>query len=104
MLVLQISSVLLGLGAVAQQSGFNTCGTDACRGTDFVGGRGLLQVNTVYKDGGETTLSTTWASPYYMMNCPGTQAITTQRMTEADYDSITASITALYDSLPSIFC
>ncbi|CAK9108432.1 Putative ascorbate peroxidase (HvAPX1) [Durusdinium trenchii] len=65
------------------------------------GSRGLLQIEKTMGNQKETTTSTTWASPYYMMTCPGTQAMTTQSMTEADYDNITAEIQALYNSLPS---
>ena len=79
----------------------DSCDAGACQGN--VSSRGLLQVDKTlqHRDSIGTTVSTTWASPYYMMSCPGTPALTTQRMTGAQYDDITAAVTALYDSLPS---
>ena len=52
-------------------------------------GHGLLQVKKGMGRSGTTT--TTWASPYFMVSCPGTQAVTTQSMTAAEYESIAAA-------------
>lgn len=90
-------------GSVRHGSGLDTCSTDTCP-LGPVGSQSLLQVDlamSLQKEAVGTTTSTTWASPYYMMTCPGTQALTTRRMTEATYDEITAEVIGLYDSLPS---
>lgn len=78
------------------ESTFDCSGT-ACSSS----GHGLLQVDKAMGQQQVTTTTTTWASPYYMMRCAGTQAMTTQHMTEADYDSITLKVQGLYQSLPS---
>ena len=90
-------------GPVRHGSGLDTCSTDTCP-LGPVGSQSLLQVDlamSLQKEAVGTTASTTWASPYYVMTCPGTQALTTRRMTEATYDEITAEVIGLYDSLPS---
>eukprot|EP00931_Biecheleriopsis_adriatica_P066330 TRINITY_DN40718_c0_g1_i1.p1 TRINITY_DN40718_c0_g1~~TRINITY_DN40718_c0_g1_i1.p1 ORF type:complete len:500 (-),score=107.40 TRINITY_DN40718_c0_g1_i1:35-1534(-) len=52
-------------------------------------------------DCGTTTTQTTtsWQSPYFMVRCSGTQALTTESMTEEDYDDVVASVQELYNSL-----
>ncbi|CAJ1335279.1 unnamed protein product [Effrenium voratum] len=76
------------------ESSLDACGTAACPSS----GHGLLQVE---KAKGRQGTTTTWASPYFMVSCPGTQVMTTQSMTEAEYDSIVAEVQGLYNSLPS---
>ena len=94
---------LVYLGMLARSGSCeDVCGAEACPGS--VSGRSLLQVDKalqLHQKADVTTATTTWASPYYTMSCPSTQAITTQSMTGAEYDNITAAVTALYDSLPS---
>lgn len=56
---------------------------------------------------GTTTTTTTtttaipeWQSPYFLMGCSGTQVLTTEWMTEEDYDAAFQAVQKLYDSLP----
>ena len=76
-----------------------SCGEDCPAAGDSLlqAGSNKYAASAVQED---TTTTTTWPSPYYMMHCAGEQAVTTQRMTEAEYDGITAKVQALYDSLP----
>jgi len=48
-----------------------------------------------------TTTTTTWQSPYFLMSCNGTQALTTATMTLDDYDSIVSKFESLYEQLPT---
>lgn len=97
---------LFGALGVAQSR--DTCDAAGCPSQSH----GLLQVDKATGEKAmavelsttttvDSTTTTTWASPYFMMRCAGTQALTTERMTESDYDSIVETVQGLYSSWPS---